>query len=156
MTGKNENGDGPRESHGILSANPAGYQQRGPGQEYLQLLGGLLTDAVWVAKTAKNSFYKLFKAAVERPQKITHRGGQNLVMMSETTYQELLAGWKVAKEPRSLADRFRAAKITQAIARPEKFQQRRPRALDIVGEIDGSHGIRKPRKAPGTKETMRG
>lgn len=136
MTGKNEYGNGPQESHGVLSADPAGYQQRGPGQEFLQLLGGLLADAGWVAKTAKDHFYELFNAAAKRPQKITHRDGRNLIMMSEATYKELFAGWKVAKEPHSLADRFRAAKITQAIARPEKFKQRRPRALDIVGEID--------------------
>tara|TARA_R110000868_G_scaffold397713_1_gene670553 strand:- start:24261 stop:24716 length:456 start_codon:yes stop_codon:yes gene_type:complete len=102
------------------------------------ILTDVLTDSVWVAKVAKDKFYRLIKSAVERPQVIAHRDDGNMVLMTEEAYKQLRDGWEIAMKPKTLAEHFRGSRITHPIERPNKLRQKRPRALDIAERIDHS------------------
>lgn len=132
MAGRNERDEG--RPGDMTAALPSETGQDGAPGPFVDL-----GDSVaWVAKAAKDQFYRFFDAAAREPQRVRHRDGRNLVAMSETVYAELVAGWRESRQPRSLADRFRAARITEPLERPNKFKQQRPRALDLVDELDKS------------------
>ncbi len=100
-----------------------------------QPLPNLQSETAWVVKTAKNKFYKLFEAAAQQPQPIEHRDGRRMVLISEDLYEQARAA--SAKSSMTLAERFRAVRITQPIERPEPVKQSRPRALDMAEELLG-------------------